>query len=88
MLHCKIVLPYLSELDDKLIDVLRARDSSIDENKFRDFCQTTNDMFHPHAIDHYGMNNYAKSLFRAALWQSQDRASTVEQVCKYMSPCE
>ena len=67
-------------LDDKLVDVLKERDPSFDESKFREFCDVTNDIFHPHSIDHYAMSNYAKSLFRAALWQSKDRVTTVEQV--------
>ena len=67
-------------LDDKLIELLQERDASFDADKFREFCQITNDMFHPHSIDHYGMSNYSKSLFRAALWQSPDRAGIVEKV--------
>jgi len=53
--------------------------ASFDEPKFREFCTLTNEMFHPHSIDHYGMSNYAKSLFRAALWQSKSRCDDVEQ---------
>ena len=71
---------WMRTLDDKLADVLKSRDPSFDEGKFKEFCQVTNEMFHPHAIDHYGINNYAKALFRAAIWQSQGRASDVEQV--------
>eukprot|EP00484_Ammonia_sp_Unknown_P000888 CAMPEP_0197020296 /NCGR_PEP_ID=MMETSP1384-20130603/1075_1 /TAXON_ID=29189 /ORGANISM="Ammonia sp." /LENGTH=635 /DNA_ID=CAMNT_0042447899 /DNA_START=13 /DNA_END=1920 /DNA_ORIENTATION=+ len=77
--HKQVEEDWMMTLDEKLIEVLRERDSNFDESKFREFCKVTNELFHPHSIDHYGMSNYAKSLFRAALWQSQDRCNAVEQ---------
>jgi len=76
--HKKVEEDWMKTLDDKLVDVLKSRDSNFDEAHFRAFCEMTNEMFHPHSIDHYGMSNYAKALFRAALWQSKDRCSAVE----------
>jgi len=76
--HKKVEEDWMKTLDDKLVDVLKSRDSNFDEAHFRAFCEMTNEMFHPHSIDHYGMSNYAKALFRAALWQSKDRCSVVE----------
>jgi len=76
--HKRVEEEWMKTLDDKLVDVLRSRDSSFDEAHYRAFCEVTNEMFHPHSIDHYGMSNYSKSLFRAALWQSKERCSTVE----------
>merc|ERR1719410_1997841 len=65
--------------EHKKVEVLKSRDASFDEAHFREFCQVTNEIFHPHSIDHYAMSNYAKSLFRAALWQSKSRCDDVEQ---------
>lgn len=76
--HKKVEEKWMKTLDDKLVDVLKSRDSNFDEARFREFCDVTNEMFHPHSIDHYGMSNYSKALFRAALWQSKDRCSAVE----------
>ena len=77
--HKKVEEEWMQTLDDKLVEVLKGRVSGFDEAKFRDFCSVTNEMFHPHSIDHYGMSNYAKSLFRAAFWQNKDRCDSVEQ---------
>ena len=77
--HKQIEEEWMLSLDDKLCQVLAERTSGFDEQKFREFCAVTNEMFHPHSIDHYGMSNYAKSLFRAALWQSKARCDEVEQ---------
>ena len=76
--HKKVEEEWMKTLDDKLVEVLKSRDASFDEAHFREFCQVTNEIFHPHSIDHYVMSNYAKSLFRAALWQSKDRVTVVE----------
>merc|ERR1719461_880549 len=62
--HKKVEEDWMKTLDDKLLDVLKSRDSNFDETHFREFCAVTNEMFHPHSIDHYPMSNYAKSLFR------------------------
>jgi len=83
--HKKVEEDWMRSLDDKLVEVLRSRDASFDEGHFREFCATTNEMFHPHSIDHYPMSNYAKSLFRAALWQSKDRVAAVEQSVQLMA---
>jgi len=76
--HKEIEERWMKTLDDRLVEVLKARDPAFDEAHFREFCAATNEMFHPHSIDHYGMSNYAKSLFRAALWQSKERCAAVE----------
>eukprot|EP01084_Bolivina_argentea_P040610 75021_1 len=77
--HKQVEENWMITLDNKLCDVLKERDPNFNEDKFMEFCAATNEMFHPHSIDHYGMSNYAKSLFRAALWQSKDRCNTVEE---------
>merc|ERR1711933_212622 len=77
--HKEIEEEWMKSLDDKLCALLAERNANFDQDKFKNFCALTNEMFHPHSIDHYGMSNYAKSLFRAALWQSKDRCDSVEQ---------
>lgn len=69
---------WMRTLDDKLIALLKSRDSSFDEKKFKEILEITNEMFHPFNIDHYNLSNYAKGLFRATLWQGKDRLKTVE----------
>eukprot|EP01083_Nonionella_stella_P098073 275688_1 len=83
--HKGVEEKWMRTLDVKLCDVLKQRNSNFDEDKFKEFCDVTNDMFHPHSIDHYGMSNYAKSLFRAALWQSKARCSDVEESVEVLS---
>jgi len=77
--HKELEEEWMQTLDDKLLATLKSRDANFDEARFREFCSVTNEMFHPHAIDHYGMSNYAKGLFRAAFWQNKERCSSVEQ---------
>jgi len=77
--HKDIEEEWMQTLDDKLLATLKSRDANFDEARFREFCSVTNEMFHPHAIDHYGMSNYAKGLFRAAFWQNKERCAKVEE---------
>jgi len=77
--HKAVEQEWMQTLDDKLLATLKSRDANFDEARFREFCAVTNEMFHPHNIDHYGMSNYAKGLFRAAFWQNKVRCTAVEQ---------
>jgi len=75
--HRKIEEAWMKELDESLISLLKSRDSSINEKKLREWLNTSNDLFHPFKIDHYTFSNFAKALFRSALWNSKEQLNNV-----------
>ena len=76
---------WMQDLDTKLVKMLKERDNKLDEKKLREYMDITNELFHPFKIDHYTFSNFAKALFRAALWDSKDRLKSVEQGIKILS---
>ena len=61
--HKKVEEDWMKTLDDKLVDVLKSRDSNFDEAHFRAFCEMTNEMFHPHSISIVFHSNLFDSHF-------------------------
>ncbi|ETO19608.1 ATP synthase F1, delta subunit [Reticulomyxa filosa] len=70
---------WMKELDEKLVEYLKSKKPDLDEDKWRSFNDACNEVFHPHKIEHYSLNDFSKSLFRAALWQSAERLHDVEK---------
>jgi len=62
-----------------LKEVVQAKDPKVTAEKWFAWKEVLEDMFQPLDMGHYSWNDYSKDLFRAAVWQSKERVSSLEK---------
>jgi len=70
---------HLKKREEEFLKVVQAKDPSVTAEKWFAYKDLLDDLFEPRDMEHYSYNDYAKDLFRAALWQGKARATSVEK---------
>jgi len=70
---------HLKKRDEEFLKVVQSKDPKVTAEKWFAYTDVMNNMFEPRDMEHYSWNDYAKDLFRAAIWQSKEKVTSLEK---------
>jgi len=75
----KALKAHLDVRNNEFLKFVQSKDPSVTAEKWFAYKATLESMFEPRDMGHYSWNDYAKDLFRAAVWQGKARVSSLEK---------
>lgn len=70
---------HLKKREEDFLKVVQAKDPTVTAEKWFAYWDVNVTMFDPKDMEHYSWSDYSKDLFRAAIWQSAEKVTSLEK---------